>query len=59
LEAKAKANGSAIAIGHAHAATLDALRKWLGSLNDKGLALVPITELTTPPPARVSQSTGG
>ncbi len=60
LEAKAKANGSAIAIGHAHAATLDALREWLGSLNDKGLALVPITELTTPPPpARVSQSTGG
>jgi len=59
LEAKAKANGSAIAVGHAHDATLDALRDWLGSLNDKGLVLVPITELTTPPRTRVSQSTGG
>jgi polysaccharide deacetylase 2 family uncharacterized protein YibQ len=59
LEAQAREDGSAIAIGHAHAATLGALQSWLGSLNDKRLALVPITDLTTAPTARVSQSTGG
>jgi len=59
LETQARQNGSAIAIGHAHAATLEALQGWMRSLNDKGLALVPITELTTPPAPRVSQSTGG
>jgi len=59
LEAQARENGSAIAVGHAHAATLTAIESWLNSLNDKGLALVPITELTTEPAPRVSQSTGG
>lgn len=59
LEAQAKENGSAIAIGHAHSSTLAALEGWMKSLNGKGLALVPVGELVTPPPARVSQSTGG
>lgn len=59
LEARAREDGSAIAIGHAHAATLAAVESWLGSLRDKGLALVPITELTAPPTPRVSQTTGG
>jgi len=59
LEAQARENGSAIAVGHAHAATLTAIESWLNSLNDKGLALVPITELTSEPAPRVSQSTGG
>ncbi|RIA56284.1 divergent polysaccharide deacetylase family protein [Dichotomicrobium thermohalophilum] len=59
VEAQARQDGSAIAIGHAHAATLAALQNWIGSLNEKGLALVPITELTTAPTPRVSQSTGG
>jgi hypothetical protein len=59
LEAQARETGSAIAVGHAHAATLTAIESWLNSLNDKGLALVPITELTSEPDPRVSQSTGG
>jgi len=59
LEAKAKAEGAAIAIGHAHADTLAALEGWLETVNDKGLVLVRISELTAPKPARVSQSTGG
>lgn len=59
LEAEARENGSAIAIGHAHSTTLAALEGWMKSLNGKGLALVPVGELVTPPPARVSQSTGG
>ncbi|MFP4538377.1 MAG: divergent polysaccharide deacetylase family protein [Dichotomicrobium sp.] len=59
LESEAKENGSAIAIGHAHSTTLAALEDWMKSLNGKGLALVPIDELVTSPPSRVSQSTGG
>jgi len=59
LEARAKQDGAAIAIGHAHGATLAALEDWMGTLNDKGLALVPVTELTRPPEREVSQSTGG
>jgi len=59
LEATARANGSAIAIGHAHGATLSALESWLETLNDKGLALVPVSSLVQSPPSRVSQSTGG
>ena len=59
LEARAKANGSAIAIGHAHGATLDALDGWLTSLNGKGLVLVPVSQVVSEPPAqRVSQTTG-
>ena len=59
LEARARETGAAVAIGHAHAATLSALEEWIGTLNDKGLALVPVTEVVTPSAPRVSQSTGG
>jgi uncharacterized protein len=43
VEAVARRNGSAIAIGHAHDATLAALRTWLPSLREKGFALVPLS----------------
>lgn len=59
LEARARENGSVVAIGHAHGATLSALEGWIGTLNDKGLALVPVTEVVTPSAPRVSQSTDG
>jgi hypothetical protein len=59
LETQAREDGAVVAIGHAHADTLSALESWLGTLNDRGLALVPITEVVAPPTPRVSQSTGG
>ncbi len=59
LETQAREDGAVVAIGHAHADTLSALESWLATLNDKGLALVPITEVVAPPTPRVSQSTGG
>ena len=43
LEAVARRRGSAIAIGHAHDATLAALRAWLPTLAENGYALVPLT----------------
>ncbi len=41
----AKAKGTAIAIGHPHDATLEALMRWLPEAERKGLALVPVTEI--------------
>ncbi len=43
LEAVARAEGSAIAIGHPHEVTVAALREWLPTLNKKGFALVPVS----------------
>ncbi len=43
VEAVARRNGSAIAIGHAHDTTLAALRAWLPTLAGKGLVLVPLS----------------
>jgi uncharacterized protein len=43
LEQLARQHGSAIAIGHPHDATIAALKVWLPSLGEKGLALVPIS----------------
>jgi len=43
VEAVAKRRGSAIAIGHPHEATLNALEPWLASLSARGLVLVPLT----------------
>ena len=40
-------HGSAIAIGHPHSLTLDALEKWLPTLERKGFELVPITAIMT------------
>ncbi|MDP1591852.1 MAG: divergent polysaccharide deacetylase family protein, partial [Prosthecobacter sp.] len=41
----ARSRGTAIAIGHPHDATLEALRQWLPTLEGKGIALVPVTEI--------------
>lgn len=41
----AKANGYAIAIGHPHEETTNALVSWVKTLNDKNIQLVPITAL--------------
>jgi hypothetical protein len=43
LEDLARRKGSAIAIGHPRDATIAALAAWLPTLNQKGLALVPVT----------------
>lgn len=49
VERIAKRHGQAIAIGHPHDATLDALTEWLPQLEARGLVLVPITALVRPP----------
>lgn len=46
LEIVAHKQGSAIAIGHPHPATLEALRNWLPTIGEKGLSLVRIKDLT-------------
>ena len=45
LEAQARKHGAAIAIGHPHDATLDALEAWLPTLAAKGLQLAPVSAL--------------
>jgi len=45
LENKAATRGYAIAIGHPHKETINALKEWLPTLKDKGLTLVPVSEL--------------
>jgi polysaccharide deacetylase 2 family uncharacterized protein YibQ len=44
-KATAKANGTAVAIGHPHDATIAALKEWLPSLQAAGVVLVPATEI--------------
>lgn len=44
-EQVARRQGYAIAIGHPHDATIEALATWLPSLKDKGLVLVPISTI--------------
>lgn len=44
-EQVARKQGNAIAIGHPHDATIDALTAWLPTLKDKGLVLVPISAI--------------
>jgi len=41
----ARSRGTAIAIGHPHDATLQALRQWLTGVGTRGVALAPITEV--------------
>ncbi len=45
LERVARRAGSAIAIGHPHDATLDALKTWLRDAPAKGFALVPVSAI--------------
>lgn len=45
VEKAAKRNGYAIAIGHPHDNTLNALAQWLPGLREKGLVLVPLTAI--------------
>ncbi len=43
VEAIARKSGSAIAIGHPHDQTLDALERWIGDLEGKGFVLAPVS----------------
>lgn len=45
LERLAKRNGAAVAIGHPHDVTIEALKRWLPTLEERGLALVPISTI--------------
>ena len=45
LEAVARRTGMAIAIGHPHDVTIDALNIWLATLASKGLVQVPLTAI--------------
>jgi hypothetical protein len=45
VEKLARDRGTAIAIGHPHDRTLDALAVWLATLPSKGLQLVPVTAI--------------
>tara|TARA_R110002095_G_scaffold216407_1_gene213514 strand:+ start:1389 stop:2705 length:1317 start_codon:yes stop_codon:yes gene_type:complete len=49
LEDKARKNGYAIAIGHPHKETIDALKEWIPTLKDKGLTLVPASAVLHQP----------
>ena len=44
-EVLARNRGTAIAIGHPHDATLQALGEWQKGLDERGIALVPVTEV--------------
>lgn len=44
-EAHARKHGAAIAIGHPHDSTIEALQQWLPSLEAKGFVLVPVTAI--------------
>jgi polysaccharide deacetylase 2 family uncharacterized protein YibQ len=45
VEVLAKRRGTAVAIGHPHDATLDALNAWIATLPQKGIVLVPLTDI--------------
>jgi len=49
LEAVAKRQGYAVAIGHPHAGTLTALEMWIPDVKARGFALVPISALVSDP----------
>lgn len=44
LEKVAKQNGTAIAIGHPYKETVLALKKWIPTLDEKGITVVPISQ---------------
>jgi hypothetical protein len=41
----ARRRGYAVAMGHPHAVTIEALRRWLPALDSRGIALVPISAI--------------
>ena len=43
VEAEARRSGAAVAIGHPHDGTIDALQRWLPTLAARGFALVPVS----------------
>ena len=45
VESIARSKGYAVAIGHPHAVTIEALRRWLPTLDARGLALAPISAI--------------
>jgi polysaccharide deacetylase 2 family uncharacterized protein YibQ len=45
VETIARKRGSAIAIGHPHDATIDALITWIATLQQKNIVLVPLTDI--------------
>lgn len=45
VEQIARRRGNAVAIGHPHDATIEALRSWLPSLEQRGFVLVPISSV--------------
>ncbi len=47
VEALAQSQGYAVAIGHPRDMTIQALAAWLPTLEEKGIALVPITEVVS------------
>lgn len=49
LEFLARTQGYAIAIGHPHQETIEALKVWLPTLKNKGLTLVPVSALLHEP----------
>lgn len=50
LERIARRNGRAIAIGHPKPQTIEALRAWLPTLEEKGFVLVPVSAVVSVPP---------
>jgi len=45
LEAEARKNGFAVAIGHPHRGTIAALNAWIPTLAEKGIVLVPVSDI--------------
>lgn len=58
LEAVARRDHGAIAIGHPHDGTLAALAAWIPTLAGKGFVLVPLTALVKAPGAKASAAGG-
>jgi len=56
LEQLARRRGYAVAIGHPRDATLDALEGWLQNLEDRGLALVPLSAIVVAGQEEIYQS---